>query len=168
MGQGRGSSRLTSAFVILRCSEISASRSTRAGNCREDEMAEEQAQPVGPDLALGVRANELPDGGKLVGHVGQDPVLLVRRAAHVFAIGAHCTHYNGPLAEGPSLSRIRCDVRGITPASIFAPEKRCARRPSVRSIRGAWMSATAKSLSARSALSQRRRAAESGTNQTRL
>jgi apoptosis-inducing factor 3 len=63
-------------------------------------MAEEQAQPVGPDLALGIPASELPDGGKLVGHVGNEPVLLVRRGAHVFAIGAQCTHYNGPLAEG--------------------------------------------------------------------
>ena len=63
-------------------------------------MTEEQAQPVGPDLALGVRANELPDGGKLVGHVGQDPVLLLCRGAEIFAIGAQCTHYNGPLAEG--------------------------------------------------------------------
>ena len=42
-------------------------------------MAEDQAQPVGPDLAQGVAAAELPDGGKLVGHVGQEPVLLVRR-----------------------------------------------------------------------------------------
>jgi apoptosis-inducing factor 3 len=63
-------------------------------------MAEEQAQPVGPDLALGVPADELPDGAKLAGHVGQDPVLLVRRGADIFAIGAQCTHYNGPLAEG--------------------------------------------------------------------
>ena len=63
-------------------------------------MAEDQAQPVGPDLALGISAAELPDGGKLVGHVGQEPVLLVRRGADVFAIGAHCTHYNGPLADG--------------------------------------------------------------------
>ena len=31
---------------------------------------------------------------------GQDPVLLVRRGAHIFAIGPQCTHYNGPLAEG--------------------------------------------------------------------
>ena len=45
-------------------------------------------------------AAELPDGGKLVGHVGQEPVLLVRRGADVFAIGAHCTHYSGPLADG--------------------------------------------------------------------
>ena len=63
-------------------------------------MAEDQAQPTGPDLALGIPASELPDGGKLVGHVGNEPVLLVRRGAHVFAIGAQCTHYNGPLAEG--------------------------------------------------------------------
>ena len=63
-------------------------------------MAEDQAQPVGPDLALGVPAAELPDGGKLVGHVGEEPVLLVCRGADIFAIGAQCTHYNGPLAEG--------------------------------------------------------------------
>src|SRR5580698_3115025 len=100
MGQGRGSSCLTSAFVMLRCSEIPASRSTRAGNCREDEMASEQTASVGPDLAQGISLAELPDDGKLVGTVGQDPVLLVRRGADVFAIGPQCTHYNGPLAEG--------------------------------------------------------------------
>jgi len=63
-------------------------------------MAEDQAQLTGPDLALGVAASELPDGAKLAGHVGQDPVLLVCRGADIFAIGAQCTHYNGPLAEG--------------------------------------------------------------------
>jgi NADPH-dependent 2,4-dienoyl-CoA reductase/sulfur reductase-like enzyme/nitrite reductase/ring-hydroxylating ferredoxin subunit len=63
-------------------------------------MAEDQAQPTGPDLALGVPAGELPDGAKLAGHVGQDPVLVVCRGADIFAIGAQCTHYNGPLAEG--------------------------------------------------------------------
>ncbi len=63
-------------------------------------MAEDQAQPVGPDLALGISAAELPDGAKLAGHVGQEAVLLVRRGPDVFAIGAQCTHYNGPLAEG--------------------------------------------------------------------
>ena len=63
-------------------------------------MAEDQAQPAGPDLALGISAAELPDGGKLVGHVGQEAVLLVRRGPDVFAIGAHCTHYSGPLADG--------------------------------------------------------------------
>jgi NADPH-dependent 2,4-dienoyl-CoA reductase/sulfur reductase-like enzyme/nitrite reductase/ring-hydroxylating ferredoxin subunit len=63
-------------------------------------MAEDQAGPVGPDLAHGISPAELPDGGKLIGHVGDEPVLLARRGADVFAIGAHCTHYGGPLADG--------------------------------------------------------------------
>jgi NADPH-dependent 2,4-dienoyl-CoA reductase/sulfur reductase-like enzyme/nitrite reductase/ring-hydroxylating ferredoxin subunit len=63
-------------------------------------MAEDQTQSTGPDLKLGVAAAELQDGGKLVGHVENEAVLLVRRGADVFAIGAQCTHYNGPLAEG--------------------------------------------------------------------
>jgi apoptosis-inducing factor 3 len=63
-------------------------------------MAEDQAGPDGPDLAQGISLAELPDGGKLVGHVGDEPVLLVRRGPNVLAVGAHCTHYHGPLAEG--------------------------------------------------------------------
>jgi len=63
-------------------------------------MAEEQAKPGGPDLALGIAYADLADGGKLLGHVGDDEVLLVRRGAEMFAVGAHCTHYHGPLADG--------------------------------------------------------------------
>jgi NADPH-dependent 2,4-dienoyl-CoA reductase/sulfur reductase-like enzyme/nitrite reductase/ring-hydroxylating ferredoxin subunit len=63
-------------------------------------MAEDQVQPVGPDLARGIALADLPDGGKLLGHVGSEAVLLVRRGADVFAIGAICTHYSGPLADG--------------------------------------------------------------------
>jgi apoptosis-inducing factor 3 len=63
-------------------------------------MAAEQTASVGPDLAQGIALAELPDGAKLAGHVGQDPILLVCRGADIFAIGAQCTHYNGPLAEG--------------------------------------------------------------------
>ena len=40
-------------------------------------MAQEQAPPGGPDLRQGVAFSELVDG-KLVGHVGQEEVLLVR------------------------------------------------------------------------------------------
>src|ERR1700677_3789045 len=63
-------------------------------------MAAEQTASVGPDLAQGIALAELPDGAKLAGHVGQDPILLVCRGTDIFAIGAQCTHYNGPLAEG--------------------------------------------------------------------
>ncbi len=63
-------------------------------------MAEAVAAPSGPDLAEGVALVDLADGGKLVGHVGDEPILLVRRGKDVFAVGAQCTHYNGPLGDG--------------------------------------------------------------------
>jgi NADPH-dependent 2,4-dienoyl-CoA reductase/sulfur reductase-like enzyme/nitrite reductase/ring-hydroxylating ferredoxin subunit len=63
-------------------------------------MAEDQPKPVGPDLTQGIATAQLPDGGKLVGHVGSDEILLVRRGNEIFAVSAHCTHYHGPLADG--------------------------------------------------------------------
>jgi len=63
-------------------------------------MAEDQAGPGGPDLTQGISLAELPDGAKLTGRVANESVLLVRRGPDVFAIGAHCTHYSGPLADG--------------------------------------------------------------------
>jgi apoptosis-inducing factor 3 len=68
-----------------------------------------QASPTGPDLTLGVPLDHLPDGGKLLGRVGEDQVLLARSGADVFAVGAHCTHYHGPLAEGLVVNgTVRC------------------------------------------------------------
>src|SRR5680860_1699083 len=63
-------------------------------------MAQDQAEPSGPDLTHGIALAELADNGKLVGHAGDDQILLVRRGTEVFAVGAHCTHYNGPLVDG--------------------------------------------------------------------
>src|SRR5258706_14503546 len=63
-------------------------------------MSQDAAKPSGPYLTQGIALNELADGGMLAGHVGDDEVLLVRRGAEVFAVGAHCTHYHGPLADG--------------------------------------------------------------------
>jgi NADPH-dependent 2,4-dienoyl-CoA reductase/sulfur reductase-like enzyme/nitrite reductase/ring-hydroxylating ferredoxin subunit len=63
-------------------------------------MAEHSAPLTGPDLLRGVALTELPDGGRLVGHVGDEEVLLVRRGTEVFAVGAHCQHYHGPLVDG--------------------------------------------------------------------
>lgn len=63
-------------------------------------MAETSAPMTVPDLAQGVALTELRDGGKLVGYVGDEEVLLVRRGDEVFAVGAHCQHYHGPLVDG--------------------------------------------------------------------
>jgi apoptosis-inducing factor 3 len=60
---------------------------------------DEQASSSGPDLTQGVALSDLVNG-RLVGHVGGDDVLLVQIGADLFAIGAHCSHYHGPLADG--------------------------------------------------------------------
>ena len=63
-------------------------------------MAEDEGKVSGPDLGRGIALAELADGGKLVGHVGDEQVLLVRRGTEIFAVGAECTHYHGPLGDG--------------------------------------------------------------------
>ena len=59
-----------------------------------------EAKLTGPDLVSGVDANTLADGDKLLGHANGEQVLLARVKTEYFAIGATCTHYSGPLAEG--------------------------------------------------------------------
>ena len=59
-----------------------------------------QQEKTGPDLAAGVALHELEDGRPLVGHVGDDGVMLVRLGSDVVGLGAQCTHYGGPLGEG--------------------------------------------------------------------
>jgi NADPH-dependent 2,4-dienoyl-CoA reductase/sulfur reductase-like enzyme/nitrite reductase/ring-hydroxylating ferredoxin subunit len=63
-------------------------------------MSAEQSGPKGPDLTKGVAADGIPDGGMIGGHVGDEAVLVARRGEEFFAIGATCSHYGGPLAEG--------------------------------------------------------------------
>ncbi len=63
-------------------------------------MANDQAKPGGPDLTHGIALTELADGDKLVGHVGDEEVLVVRHGDEIFAVDAHCTHYHGPLVDG--------------------------------------------------------------------
>ena len=62
-------------------------------------MADQQAPPAGPDLSKGIALSEFA-GETLLGHVGDDEVVLVRSGSEIFALGAHCSHYHGPLAEG--------------------------------------------------------------------
>ena len=63
-------------------------------------MAEQQSQPSGPDLTKGISIAQIASGGMLVGHVDGDAVLLARQGDQFFAVGATCSHYGGPLAEG--------------------------------------------------------------------
>jgi apoptosis-inducing factor 3 len=64
-------------------------------------MSDQPSTPAGPDLAAGIPATSLQEGVPLLGHVDNDVVIVVRcGSSDVFAIGATCTHYGGPLAEG--------------------------------------------------------------------
>src|SRR5262249_46289649 len=74
-------------------------RSIAMAQEQEQEQEQEQNTPQGPDLTQGVALTDFVDG-KLLGHVGEEEVLLVRSGDEIFAVGAHCTHYHGPLAEG--------------------------------------------------------------------
>jgi NADPH-dependent 2,4-dienoyl-CoA reductase/sulfur reductase-like enzyme/nitrite reductase/ring-hydroxylating ferredoxin subunit len=77
--------------------------------CAERSMTTEPSKPAGPDLTQGVAFDQLADGGMLTGHVGDEEVLLVRQGDAVYAVGAHCTHYHGPLADGlPGHGHVRC------------------------------------------------------------
>ena len=65
--------------------------------------------PDKPDLTQGVPLETVPEGGKLLGAAGEEDVLLVRRGDRFFAVGAFCTHYHGPLADGLVLEgEVRC------------------------------------------------------------
>ncbi|HEX4346117.1 MAG TPA: FAD-dependent oxidoreductase [Vicinamibacterales bacterium] len=62
-----------------------------------------------PDLSRGVAAESVADGKPFPGRVGDDEVMVVRAEGQLFAVGAHCTHYKGPLNEGLVVGRtVRC------------------------------------------------------------
>src|SRR5213082_1816863 len=64
---------------------------------------------TGPDLAVGVAAAELKPGDRLLGHANGEAVLLTRIGDDFHAIGATCSHYGGPLAEGAIVGdTVRC------------------------------------------------------------
>jgi NADPH-dependent 2,4-dienoyl-CoA reductase/sulfur reductase-like enzyme/nitrite reductase/ring-hydroxylating ferredoxin subunit len=63
----------------------------------------------GRDFAAGVALDEIADGSVLLGEAQGEPLLLARQGAECFAVGAVCTHYSGPLAEGLIVGdTIRC------------------------------------------------------------
>jgi NADPH-dependent 2,4-dienoyl-CoA reductase/sulfur reductase-like enzyme/nitrite reductase/ring-hydroxylating ferredoxin subunit len=63
-------------------------------------MSDQPQTQNGPDLTGGIPANSLAEGVPFLGHVQAEPVILVRRGPEIFAIGATCSHYEGPLADG--------------------------------------------------------------------
>ncbi len=103
-------------------------------------MTSDSATPTGPDLGQGVAFGDLADGGMLAGHAGSEAVLLVRRGEDFFAIGAVCTHYGAPLADGLVVGdTVRCPwhhacfslrtgealrAPGLNPVSCFRVERR--------------------------------------------
>lgn len=63
----------------------------------------------GPDLKTGIPGTDVIEGRPFVGHCDGEPVVLVRLGRNVVAIGASCTHYGGPLADGLVVGEtIRC------------------------------------------------------------
>jgi NADPH-dependent 2,4-dienoyl-CoA reductase/sulfur reductase-like enzyme/nitrite reductase/ring-hydroxylating ferredoxin subunit len=72
-------------------------------------MSEENKELAGPDLAQGIPIADLAEGGMILGHVAGEAVLVARNGGLVLAIGAECTHYHGPLAEGVLVGdTVRC------------------------------------------------------------
>ena len=72
-------------------------------------MSETKTDLSGPDLAKGVAVSKVADGTMLLGHAHGKAALLARRGDELFAIGAACTHYGAPLADGMLVDdTVRC------------------------------------------------------------
>src|ERR1039458_950055 len=64
------------------------------------EPSEPMENSAKPDLRAGFPVDNLPDDGMILGQADGEDVVLVRRGEELFAVGASCTHYHGPLADG--------------------------------------------------------------------
>src|SRR3954454_22663635 len=53
-----------------------------------------------PDFRNGFPISDFTDRSMISGKVDGEELILGRRGDEFFAVGAHCTHYGGPLAEG--------------------------------------------------------------------
>jgi apoptosis-inducing factor 3 len=69
-----------------------------------------EPQPLtGPDLTKGVPSIAVAEGATLLGYADGEAVVLARCDGQLYAVGARCTHYGGPLAEGLVVNgTIRC------------------------------------------------------------
>jgi apoptosis-inducing factor 3 len=63
------------------------------------------------DFTKGFPVDDLQNGGMIQGRVGNEDVILARQADEFFSVGASCTHYHGPLAEGLIVGdELRCPL----------------------------------------------------------
>jgi apoptosis-inducing factor 3 len=64
-----------------------------------------------PDFTKGFPVDDLQNDGMIQGRLGDEDVILARHADEFFAVGAGCTHYHGPLAEGLIVGdELRCPL----------------------------------------------------------
>ena len=63
-------------------------------------MGGQDTKLQGPDLEQGVAFDDLHPNEPLLGHALGEAVVVVRVGNEAYAIGATCSHYGGPLAEG--------------------------------------------------------------------
>ena len=67
--------------------------------------------PAGPNFDNGVPSAQIPDGGMIEGKLGDEDVIIARRGDRFFAVGAHCSHYGGPLVKGLIVGdELRCPL----------------------------------------------------------
>ena len=90
----------------------------------------EDEKPDGPDFTQGVPGGNIAEGRMLAGHVGADAVLIARVNGALHAIGAECTHYHGPLAEG--LIKDGAGALPVAPCLLQPDDRRGRGRSGVR------------------------------------
>jgi nitrite reductase/ring-hydroxylating ferredoxin subunit len=112
-------------------------------------MRQREKKLDGPDFARGVPLEDLAEGSMILGQAAGEAVVLARAGGALFAIGAECTYYHGPLAEGMLVAdTVRC-LRHHACFSLRTGE--ALRAPALdRSRAGVSTNGTEKSMSATS------------------
>jgi hypothetical protein len=67
--------------------EVTKTSSANAPAPFEREEMLDRPEPSGPDLTLGLAQDKFADGATLLGHVGEEEVLLARIGSDFFAVG---------------------------------------------------------------------------------
>jgi 3-phenylpropionate/trans-cinnamate dioxygenase ferredoxin reductase subunit len=87
---------------------IPSTRNTQDNQEKNMSMSD-HSETSGPDLTAGVGQDSLQEGGMIVGHVGDQSVLLARHEGKLFALDAKCTHYGARLDQGMIIDcTLRC------------------------------------------------------------